>query len=85
MSEHTLWDMERFYARFKDSEPKLRQRVGVLPWHNINKQIANIIGIEVCLCYFTGFNFGFEELEDIDCSLIVETTFGVVELGKGGG
>ena len=24
MSERNLWDMKRFYVRFKDSEPKLR-------------------------------------------------------------
>ncbi len=36
------------------------------------------------LCDFAGFDFGFEELEDIDGSLIVETTFGVVELCEGG-
>ena len=34
---------------------------------------------------FACFDFGFEELEDIDCALIVEATFGVVELGEGGG
>lgn len=36
------------------------------------------------LCYFAGFYFGFKELEDIDCALIVESTFGIVELGEGG-
>ena len=44
-----------------------------------------LLRLIVYLCYFTGFNFGFEELEDIDCSLIIESAFGVVELGKGGG
>ncbi len=34
------------------------------------------------LCNFAGFDFGFEELEDIDCTLVVEATFGVVEFGK---
>lgn len=32
----------------------------------------------IFLCDFAGFDFGFEELEDIDGSLIVEATFGVV-------
>ena len=30
------------------------------------------------LCHLAGFDFGFEELEDIDGSLIVEATFRVV-------
>ena len=34
--------------------------------------------IQKVLCNFAGFDFGFEELEDIDGSLIVEATFGVV-------
>ena len=33
---------------------------------------------------FPGFYFAFKELEDIDCSLIVEATFGIVEFGEGG-
>ena len=37
------------------------------------------------LCDFAGFDLVFEELEDIDFALIVEATFGVVELGEGGG
>ena len=40
--------------------------------------------IMTMLCDFAGFDFGFKELEDIDGSLIVEATFGVVEFGKGG-
>ena len=36
------------------------------------------------LCDFPGFDFGFKKLKDIDCALIVETTFGVVEFGEGG-
>ena len=32
----------------------------------------------ITLCDFAGFDFGFEELEDIDCTLIVEATIGVV-------
>ncbi len=40
--------------------------------------------IIIVLCDFSGFYFRFEELENIDCALIVEPTFGIVELGKGG-
>lgn len=32
MSERNLWDMKRFYVRFRQSSPKLRQAVAVLPW-----------------------------------------------------
>lgn len=32
MSPRNLWDMKKFYVRFCDSEPKLRQTVAVLPW-----------------------------------------------------
>lgn len=40
--------------------------------------------ISIFLRDFAGFDFGFEELEDIDGSLIVEAAFGVVELCEGG-
>ena len=42
MSVTNLWDMKRYYVRFRESSPKLRQRVGVLPWWNINKLIAKL-------------------------------------------
>lgn len=32
VSSRNLWDMKKFYERFCDSEPKLRQAVAVLPW-----------------------------------------------------
>lgn len=32
VSPRNLWDMKKFYERFYDSEPKLRQAVAVLPW-----------------------------------------------------
>lgn len=32
LSPRNLWDMKKFYERFCDSEPKLRQTVAVLPW-----------------------------------------------------
>lgn len=35
VSPRNLWDMKKFYERFCDSEPKLRQTVAVLPWGHI--------------------------------------------------
>ena len=32
VSPRNLWDMKKFYERFCNSEPKLRQAVAVLPW-----------------------------------------------------
>lgn len=32
LSPRNLWDMKKFYVRFCDSDPKLRQAVAVLPW-----------------------------------------------------
>ena len=32
VSPRNLWDMKKFYERFCESEPKLRQAVAVLPW-----------------------------------------------------
>ena len=36
LSPRNLWDMKRFYVRYSQSSPKLRQAVAVLPWgHNL--------------------------------------------------
>ncbi len=36
VSPRNLWDMKRFYLRYVDVDPKLRQAVAVLPWgHNL--------------------------------------------------
>lgn len=36
VSPRNLWDMKRFYERYKASSEKLRQAVAVLPWgHNL--------------------------------------------------
>ncbi len=36
LSPRNLWDMKRFYERYKDAPSKLRQCVAVLPWkHNL--------------------------------------------------
>ena len=32
ISPRNLWDMKKFYERFHESDPKLRQAVAVLPW-----------------------------------------------------
>ena len=52
MSERNLWDMKRFYVRFKDSEPKLRQAVAVLPWWNINKLISKLGDDDEAIQYY---------------------------------
>ncbi len=41
MSVSNLWNMKRLYVRFHNSDQKLQQAVGVLPWWNINKLIAS--------------------------------------------
>ena len=36
LSPRNLWDMKKFYLRYKDGDRKLRQAVAVLPWsHNL--------------------------------------------------
>ncbi len=36
LSSRQLWDMKKFYERYKDADQKLRQAVAVLPWgHNL--------------------------------------------------
>lgn len=52
MSVTNLWDMKRFYVRFRESDPKLRQRVGVLPWWNINKLIAKVGDDDEAMLYY---------------------------------
>ena len=45
VSPRNLWDMKRFYLRYLDADPKLRQAVAVLPWgHNLlmmNKNLSD--------------------------------------------
>ena len=53
------------------------------PDHTKDPDIDLIIGhplsnVYIILCDFAGLNFGFEVLKDINCSLIVKTTFRVV-------
>ena len=52
MSERNLWDMKRFYVRFRNSEPKLRQAVAVLPWWNINKLISKLGDDDEAILYY---------------------------------
>lgn len=52
MSVTNLWDMKRFYVRFRESSPKLRQCVGVLPWWNINKLIAKLGDDDDAILYY---------------------------------
>ena len=36
LSPRNLWDMKRFYERYRLTDSKLRQAVAVLPWgHNV--------------------------------------------------
>lgn len=36
LSPRNLWDMKRFYERYKDADEKLRRSVALLPWkHNM--------------------------------------------------
>ena len=36
LSPRNLWDMKKFFLRYRDSDPKLRQSVALLPWgHNL--------------------------------------------------
>ncbi len=52
MSVSNLWDMKRYYVRFRESSPKLRHAVGVLPWWNINKLIAKLGDNDDAILYY---------------------------------
>lgn len=52
MSVTNLWDMKRYYVRFRESSPKLRHAVGVLPWWNINKLIAKLGDDDEAILYY---------------------------------
>ena len=65
----------------KGSAKNIRHKPRNIFDFNIFMLFSNIMTM---LCDFAGFDFGFEELEDIDGSLIVEAAFGVIELGEGG-
>ncbi len=53
MSERNLWDMKRFYTRFRLSDLKLRQAVAVLPWWNINKLISTFGDDDNAILYYS--------------------------------
>lgn len=52
MSERNLWDMKRYYVRFRLSIPKLRQAVAVLPWWNVNKLISHFGDNDDAILYY---------------------------------
>ena len=59
----------------KGSAKNIRHKPRNIFDFNIFMLFSNIMTM---LCDFAGFDFGFEELEDIDSSLIVEAAFGVI-------
>ncbi|MDE7397577.1 MAG: hypothetical protein K2M98_07620 [Muribaculum sp.] len=52
MSVTNLWDMKRYYVRFRESSPKLRQRVGVLPWRHINQLMTKLKDDDKAIQYY---------------------------------
>ena len=42
VSPRNLWDMKKFYERFKDCDEKLRHAVAVLPWWNTLKLMSKL-------------------------------------------
>lgn len=52
ISPRNLWDMKRFYERFKDSNGKLRQAVAVLPWGHILRLIQKFNNDDDAILYY---------------------------------
>ena len=52
MSVSNLWNMKRLYVRFHNSDPKLQQAVGVLPWGNINHLITRFGDDDSAILYY---------------------------------
>lgn len=52
MSVSNLWNMKRLYVRFHDSDPKLQQAVGVLPWGHINHLITKFGDDDNSILYY---------------------------------
>lgn len=59
MSVSNLWNMKRFYQRFHNSNPKLQQTVGVLPWGHINYLITKFKDNDETILYYA--NKGIEK------------------------
>ena len=52
MSVSNLWNMKRLYVRFHNSDPKLQQAVGVLPWGHINHLITKFGNDDNSILYY---------------------------------
>lgn len=52
LSPRNLWDMKRFYERFKDSDEKLRQAVAVLPWGHILRLMQKFDNDNSAILYY---------------------------------
>ena len=52
LSERNLWDMKRYFQRFRNSSQKLRQAVAVLPWWNINKLVSKYKEDDDAILYY---------------------------------
>ena len=52
MSPRNLWDMKKFYERFCDSDPKLRQAVAVLPWGHTLKLMQKFGNDDEAILYY---------------------------------
>lgn len=52
LSVSNLWNMKRFYSRFRLSDPKLQQAVVVLPWGHINHLITKLGDNDAAIAYY---------------------------------
>ena len=52
MSPRNLWDMKKFYERFCDSDPKVRQAVAVLPWGHTLKLMQKFGNDDEAILYY---------------------------------
>lgn len=52
MSPRNLWDMKKFYERFCDSDPKLRQAVALLPWGHTLKLMQKFGNDDEAILYY---------------------------------
>ncbi len=52
VSPRNLWDMKKFYERFKDCDEKLRHAVAVLPWWNTLKLMSKLGDNDEAILYY---------------------------------
>ena len=52
VSPRNLWDMKKFYERFKESDEKLRHAVAVLPWWNTLKLMSKFGDNDEAIMYY---------------------------------